>query len=173
MSKASQQLVDRSGANHPMYGKVPASAFQSGANNPMFGLTGANHRRFGKSHSDETRAQISDSQQLVDRSGANNPMYGKVAANAMTINVYSLDGTLINSFSSQVAAALWLNTSQTLVSRYIKSGTRCKDAARSDGLEQSIYLSKLIQFINPCLIPACICYCFIISNNRSPNFSAR
>jgi hypothetical protein len=53
----------------------------------------------GKSHTPETVSKISDSQQLVDRSGANNPMYGKVAANAMTINVYSLDGKLINSFS--------------------------------------------------------------------------
>jgi len=76
----------------------------------------------GKTHTPETVSKMSDSQQLVDRSGANNPMYGKVGANAMTINVYSLDGKLINSFSSQVAAALWLNTSQTQVSRYIKSG---------------------------------------------------
>jgi len=49
-------------------------------------------------------------------------MYGKVAANAMTINVYSLDNVLVHSFPSQVAAAEWLNTSQTQVSRYIKSG---------------------------------------------------
>ena len=41
MSK-SQQLVNRSGENHP-----------------LFGLTGANHPRFGKSHSDETRAKLS------------------------------------------------------------------------------------------------------------------
>src|SRR4051812_8616092 len=29
-----------SGANNPMYGKVPASAFESGANNPMYGKSG-------------------------------------------------------------------------------------------------------------------------------------
>src|SRR3954470_18347238 len=39
MSK-SQQLVDRSGENHP-----------------LFGRTGANHPMFGKSHTEETRAQ--------------------------------------------------------------------------------------------------------------------
>lgn len=38
-------------------------------------------------------------------------MYGKTPTNAMVINVYSLDNVLVNSFSSQVAAAKWLNTS--------------------------------------------------------------
>jgi NUMOD3 motif len=61
---------------------------------------------FGRTHSEETRAQMSDSQKLVDRTGANHPMYGKVAANAMTINVYSaVDNELVHSFPSQVAAA--------------------------------------------------------------------
>jgi group I intron endonuclease len=36
----------------------------------------------GVVRSEETRAKMSDSQQLVDRSGANHPMYGKVPANA-------------------------------------------------------------------------------------------
>jgi predicted transcriptional regulator len=49
-------------------------------------------------------------------------MYGKVPTHAMTVNVYSLDNVLVRSFTSQVAAALWLNTSQKQVSRYIKSG---------------------------------------------------
>jgi len=64
---------------------------------------------YGKTHSPETLAKIS---------GALNPMYGKEAANAMTINVYSLDGKLINSFffgvfsffaEMQGNAAKWLN----------------------------------------------------------------
>jgi group I intron endonuclease len=38
----SQQLVDRSGANNSMYGKVPANYFQGGPNNPMFGKVAAN-----------------------------------------------------------------------------------------------------------------------------------
>jgi group I intron endonuclease len=83
----------KSGTNHPMYGK-------SGALNPMYGKVPAN----------------------AFESGANNPMYGKVSANAMTINVYSPDGKLIQSFSSQVAAANWLGVSNVTVHNYIKSG---------------------------------------------------
>jgi len=98
---------------------------------------------FGKTHTPESKAKMSDSQQLVDRSGAMtgalNHMYGKThtpetrakmsdshtgitPTNAMTINVYSIDGTLINFFSSQVAVAKWLGVNQSTVSRHIKSG---------------------------------------------------
>ena len=49
-------------------------------------------------------------------------MFRIVAVNAMCVYVYSLDGTLVNSFSLQVAAANWLNVSRFTVSRYIKSG---------------------------------------------------
>ena len=102
-----------SGANHPMYGRthtpetlVKISEAMSGANNPMYGLT----------HSEETRVKMSASM-----TGALNPMYGKVAANALTINVYDLDNVLVRSFTSQVEAANWLNTSPRTVSRYIES----------------------------------------------------
>ena len=56
------------------------------------------------------------------QSGANHPMYGKVAANAMTVNVYTINNVLVRSFTSQVAAAEWLNVNQSTVSKYIKSG---------------------------------------------------
>lgn len=56
---------------------------------------------------------MSESQRKVVRSGTNNPMFGKTPTNAMVINVYSLDNVLVNSFSSQVAAAKWLNTSSS------------------------------------------------------------
>jgi group I intron endonuclease len=92
----------------------------------------ANHPMYGKTHTPESRAKMSDSQKLVDRSGANHPMYGKVPAsafqsghvpaNAMTINVYDIDNVLVHSFPSQVAAAEWLGVNQSTVSRYIKSG---------------------------------------------------
>jgi len=71
----------------------------------------------GKTLSEETRAKMSSSQ-----SGANHPMFGKISGNAMTVNVYSIDNVLVHSFPSQVAAAKWLNTSRRTVSRYIESG---------------------------------------------------
>jgi len=77
----------------------------------------ANHPMYGESHSDETRAKMSEV-----KSGENNPMFGKVAANAMTIKVYSPDGKLIQSFSSQVAAAKWLNISRTTFREYLSTG---------------------------------------------------
>jgi group I intron endonuclease len=91
----SQKLVDRTGALNPMYGKVPASAFQSGyaANNPMYG-----------------------------KSGSLNPMYGITPTNAMTINVYGIDNVLVHSFPSQVAAAKWLNIPRTTFREYLSTG---------------------------------------------------
>jgi group I intron endonuclease len=89
------------------------SEANSGANNPMY----------GKTHTPETRAQMS---------GANNHMYGKVPAsafesgnvpaNAMTINIYDIDNVLVHSFPSQVAAAKWLNIPRTTFREYISTG---------------------------------------------------
>ena len=78
--------------------------------------------RLGATHTPESKAQMSSSQQLVDRSGANNPMYGKVPTHAMTINVYSIHKGLVHTFSSQVACGKWLDISHTTVQNYIKSG---------------------------------------------------
>jgi len=127
----SQQLVDRSGANnhmygrsgenHPMYGKSHSDetrAKMSGANNPMFGRTGANHPKFGITPTNAFQSGANNP--MYGRTGANHPMFGRT--NGMTIYVYSLDGTLINSFSSQVATAEWLSVNHSTISRYIKSG---------------------------------------------------
>jgi hypothetical protein len=44
-------------------------------------------------------------------------MYGKTLSHAMVIYVYSsTDNALVNSFSSQIAAAKWLNISNQTVS---------------------------------------------------------
>jgi len=99
----SQQLVDRSGAKNPMYGCT-------GANHPIYGRTGALNPMYGKVPAN------------AFQSGSNNPMYGKVPTNAMTINVYSLDNVLVRSFSSQVAAANWLNIPPTTFRRYLSAG---------------------------------------------------
>src|SRR3954451_25025754 len=105
---------------------------------------------FGESHSDETRAKMSDA-----LTGANHPMFGKVAANAMTIYIYSLDGTLINSFSSQVAAAEWLGVSNVTVHNYIKSGKvwnklytfRAKSSSSKSEHSLFIYLFFLLKLL--------------------------
>ena len=72
------------------------SEAKTGANNPMYGCTGALNPMYGKS--------------------------GELSPVSIQVNVYSLDGTLINSFSSQVAAAEWLSVNQSTISRYLKSG---------------------------------------------------
>ena len=69
----------------------------------MYGRTGANNPMYG-------------------RKGALNPMFGITPTNAMTVNVYSLNNVLVNSFPSQVAAANWLNISRTTLQRYLSSG---------------------------------------------------
>ena len=62
------------------------------------------------------------------QTGANNPMYGKThtkearALISIQVNVYSIDNVLVRSFSSQVAAAKFLNTSKVQVHRYVRSG---------------------------------------------------
>ena len=93
ISGANNHMYGRTGALNPLYGKVPASAFQSGANNPMYG-----------------------------RTGPLNTMYGKVPANAITIDVYDLDNVLVHSFPSQVAAAKWLNIPRTTFQKFLSSG---------------------------------------------------
>ena len=75
---------------------------------------------YGCTHTPETKAQMSDA-----KTGAKHPMYGKsweLSPVSIPVNVYSLDDTLINTFSSQVAAANWLNVYEGTVRNYIKSG---------------------------------------------------
>jgi len=63
----------------------------------------------GKLFSDDTRAKLSgENNPMFGRTEALHPMYGKVAANAMTVNVYSLDNVLVQTFSSKAACGEWL-----------------------------------------------------------------
>jgi hypothetical protein len=64
-----------------------------------------------------TKAKIS-----AAKTGENHPMFGKVAANAISVFVYNLNGELVETFTSQVAAAKWLGTGESSVRKYIRSG---------------------------------------------------
>jgi len=88
----------------------------------------------GQSHTEETKAKISTTKKghfvsegtkalmSTRMQGENNPNYGKVAANAAAVLVYNTDGTLVQSFSSQSAAAKFFGIDRSNISRYIKSG---------------------------------------------------
>jgi group I intron endonuclease len=98
------------GYKHSEESKAKISDFLTGANNHMYGRTGANHPQFGITPTN------------AFHSGANLPMYGWLPTNAMTIYVYSIDNVLVETFSSQVACAKWLEVSNITVIRYIRSG---------------------------------------------------
>lgn len=55
----------------------------SGENNPMHGVKGPDHPRYGKKHTDETKALISE-KMTGKMSGENNPRYGKSPHEYMT-----------------------------------------------------------------------------------------
>lgn len=89
----------------------------------------------GLRHTDETKAKISASltgnfagvnNPCWGRTGELNPLYGVLPPNAKSISIYTLDGVLLQSFSSQFAAASWLNVSVTTVRKYAQSGKAFK-----------------------------------------------
>jgi len=71
-------------AGAPIAGRThtPETLAQMSISQQLVDRSGENNPIAGRTHSEETRAQMSDSQQLVDRSGENNPMHGKVPTNA-------------------------------------------------------------------------------------------
>jgi hypothetical protein len=47
----------------------------------MYGKIGENSPHFGKSHTPDTLAKMSEAQKSIDRTGKNNPMFGKTDKN--------------------------------------------------------------------------------------------
>jgi group I intron endonuclease len=101
----------RKGKKHSEEAKAKISVATLGDNNPIY----------GRKHSSEAKVAIGAS-----KTGENNPNYGKVALNAKTVSIYSLDKVLVQTFSSQTAAAKYLGVSQPAISYAIKEGSIVK-----------------------------------------------
>jgi group I intron endonuclease len=95
-------------------------------------FSGENHHLFGKKHSPSTIVKLSgENNHMFGKRGELHPMYGKSptietrtlsrVAQGTAIYVFSLDGTLINSFSSAREAGLFYNCSHTTIVRYLKN----------------------------------------------------
>lgn len=109
----------------------------------MFGRTGESNPRFGITHTEETKALISEA-----FSGENHPFFGKThtaetknklreanlgkspsaetralisAAKGTAIYVYDLEGRLVNSFTSDRRSALHFGVSKDTILKYVKN----------------------------------------------------
>lgn len=74
----SKLLKEVDAANNPLYynkSNWGGTKSQSGENNPMYGKFGPLHHRYGITHTDEVKKNLS--LHHADVSGCNNPMYGK------------------------------------------------------------------------------------------------
>jgi group I intron endonuclease len=60
------------------------------------------------------------------KSGTKHPNYGKIAFNVVGTHILALDGDLVATFSSRMAAAKWLGISQPSVTNAIKRGSIIK-----------------------------------------------
>ena len=91
--------------------------------------------RLGTTHTAETKAKMSKSQQQVDRSGENHPIHGKThTAESIDLNrlnqpsrisvfVYEHETRkLVGEFPSQVQASKYLNVDRKTVSKYLANG---------------------------------------------------
>jgi len=95
-------------------------------------ITGENHHLFGKNHTFSTITKLSgENNHMFGRKGELHPMYGKSPSietrtksritQGTAIFVFTLDGTLINTFSSAREAGEFLNCSHTTVVRYVRN----------------------------------------------------
>jgi group I intron endonuclease len=91
-------------------------------------MSGDNHYFFGKSHTVETLAKMSEA-----KSSENNPMFGKthsadtltkmsLAKGGGTIYVYDIQDTLVYTFSSARKAALHFESSHITIGKYVRNG---------------------------------------------------
>jgi group I intron endonuclease len=90
---------------------------------------GKNHPFFGKYHSEETLAKMSDSQKAVDRLGVKNPRFNKERPEGagkpfQRISVLDLLKNEYTEYDSVSAAALALDIKPTIISRYFQNNQK-------------------------------------------------
>lgn len=137
------------GFKHTEGTKKLISEALTGKNHPMFGRIEENSSMFGKNHSADTIAKMSEA-----KIGENNPMFGKSLSTetrakmkeahkgkfhsaetkakmsitkGTTIFVYDIQGLLVNTFSSAKKAAIFLDCSPNTIFSYIKNEKLFKD----------------------------------------------
>jgi group I intron endonuclease len=134
MSEA-QKSIDRTGENHPMFGKTfshsaetllkmseaQKSIDRSGENNPMFGKTGENHPMFGKTgenhpmfgkcHSAESKQKMSEA--LFGNKNASKMVY------VYSFNSETKEAILFKCFNSCSDAALYFDCTTRSISNYL------------------------------------------------------
>ncbi|RUS27341.1 hypothetical protein BC938DRAFT_483387 [Jimgerdemannia flammicorona] len=84
--------------------------------NPEYNILSTAGSSLGCKRSEETKAKI-----YAKLSGSLHPMYGTISPNAKATYIYTLDGVLVNSFSSQAAAAEELGINVRTVRLYIQT----------------------------------------------------
>jgi len=145
MSK-SQQLVDRSGENHPIHGKTHTAETKAAISAALTGKTHTsdskalmserqlgNTNRLGKTHTAESKAAIGAallgntncvgrtlSAESIDQIRLNQP-------SRISVFVYDQDNKLVVGFPTQVTAAEFLKVSRGTVQNYLASGKVLKE----------------------------------------------
>jgi group I intron endonuclease len=131
----SNMSLERSGENHPQFGKARSPETKASISQA---LSGENHPMYGKTHSVESREKISEAM-----TGENNPNKGKTGENSPnfgknhssearakmsaikgggTIYVYSKDHKLEKTYCSAREAAKYLGSSYPTILKYAKDG---------------------------------------------------
>jgi len=103
LSSETKALINKalSGKKNPMYGRI-------GENHHMIGKTGDKNPMFGKSHTPGTKALMNKAQ-------------------GITIYLYYLGGSLLNTFSSARKAAEHFDVSKNTILKYAKIHQKFKE----------------------------------------------
>lgn len=114
-----QKNIDRSGKNHPMFGKTHSAETKalisealSGIKNPMFGKIREDHPIIGKK---------GESNPMFDKSHSVETKIKMSAIKGTIIYVYDSQGSLVNTFNSARKAAEYFDVSKNTIIKYAKN----------------------------------------------------